>query len=241
MIERLQGIVLRTVKYSDNDMMVDMFTDMRGRTTFNVRVARKSRSLSSASLWRPLSLVEFDTDIRPNRAVNNIKNARAMVDYNGINASLEKSCQVLFMAEVLYHALKNEPRNRALYDFINLSMQWLELAEQGYANFHIVFSVQLMRFLGIFPNLDTYYPNAFFDMMEGNYSLMPPPHAYSLRPPETEALPVLARLRYTTMRRLKWSRAQRGRCLKLLNDYYRLHIPSFPELKSIDVLTEVFD
>ena len=62
MIERLQGIVLRTVKYSDNDMMVDMFTDMRGRTTFNVRVARKSRSLSSASLWRPLSLVEFDTD-----------------------------------------------------------------------------------------------------------------------------------------------------------------------------------
>ena len=241
MIERLQGIVLRTVKYSDNDMMVDMFTNMRGRTTFCVHLARKSRSLSPASLWRPLSLVEFDTDIRPNRTVNNIKNARALTDYKEINASLEKSCQVLFMAEVLYHALKNEPRNRALYDFVNLSMQWLELAEQGFANFHIVFTVQLTRFLGIFPNLDTYYPNAVFDMMEGNFTPLPPPHAYCLQPPETEALPVLARLKYNTMRRLRWSRAQRGRYLKLLNDYYRLHIPSFPELKSIDVLTEVFD
>lgn len=241
MIERLCGIVLRTVKYSDNDMMVDMFTDMRGRCTFSVRVSHKARSLSSMSLWRPLSQLEFDADIRPNSAVANIKNPRVLVAYDDINASLVKSCQVLFMAEVLYHALKNEPRNRALYDFINLSMEWLELAGRGYANFHIVFMVQLMRFVGIFPNLDNYSPTAFFDMMEGCYTYLPPSHAYGIRPPETEVLPLLARLNYASMRILRWNRIQKGRCLKLLNDYFRLHIPSFPELKSLDVLTEVFD
>ncbi len=241
MIERLRGIVLRTVKYTDNDMMVDMFTDMRGRCTFSVRVSHKARSLSTMSLWRPLSQVEFDSDIRPNRTVNNLKNARTIADYTRINASIVKSCQVLFMAEVLYHCLKNEPRNRALYDFVNLSIGWLELAERGYSNFHIVFMVQLMRFVGIFPNMDNYTPTLFFDMMEGCYTYLPPTHAYAIRPPETEALPVLARLNYASMRVLKWNREQRGRCLKLLNDFYRLHIPSFPELQSLDVLTQVFD
>ncbi len=241
MIERLCGIVLRTVKYSDNDMMVDMFTDMRGRCTFSVRVSRKVRSVSSVSLWRPLTQVEFDTDLRPNRTVANLKNARAVEDYTDLNASLDKSCQALFLAEVLYHALKNEPRNRPLYEFITVSLQWLDLAEQGYANFHIVFMAHLMRFVGIFPNLDDYKPELFFDMMDGVFTPLPPAHSYVVRPPETSVLPILSRLRYRSMVKFRLSRAQRGRCLKLLNDYYRLHIPSFPELKSLDVLTEVFD
>ena len=37
------------------------------------------------------------------------------------------------------------------------------------------------------------------------------------------------------------SRAERGRCLAVINDYYRLHIPDFPILKSLDVLKELFD
>ena len=101
--------------------------------------------------------------------------------------------------------------------------------------------VRHFTMFGIFPNMDNYTPTLFFDMMEGCYTYLPPTHAYAIRPPETEALPVLARLNYASMRVLKWNREQRGRCLKLLNDFYRLHIPSFPELQSLDVLTQVFD
>lgn len=241
MIERLQGIVLRTVKYKDNDMIVDMFTDMRGRCAFSVRVSRSSKSVSSMSLWRPLSLVEFDTDIRPGRSVCSIKNPRALSDYNDIYYSLEKSCQVFFVAELLCHTLRNEPRNRALFDFIVLSTRWLEVAERGFANFHIVFMAQLMRFVGIFPNTDNYTPSSFFDMQEGCFTSFPPSHTHVVRPPETEAIPVIARLKYANMRCVKWNRMQRGRCVRLFNDYLRLHVPSFPELKSTDVLAELFD
>mgnify|MGYP007063239286 CR=1 FL=1 len=33
---------------------------------------------------------------------------------------------------------------------------------------------------------------------------------------------------------------ERNRCLTIINDYYRLHLPDFPLLKSLDVLKELF-
>lgn len=37
------------------------------------------------------------------------------------------------------------------------------------------------------------------------------------------------------------SRAERTRCLTTINDYYSLHLPDFPVLKSLEVLKELFD
>lgn len=37
------------------------------------------------------------------------------------------------------------------------------------------------------------------------------------------------------------SRVERMRCLTVIEQYYRLHLPDFPELKSLDVLKELFD
>ena len=43
-----------------------------------------------------------------------------------------------------------------------------------------------------------------------------------------------------TMHLFAMSRAERNRCLTIINDYYRLHLPNFPLLKSLDVLKELF-
>jgi DNA repair protein RecO (recombination protein O) len=43
------------------------------------------------------------------------------------------------------------------------------------------------------------------------------------------------------MHQLALNRKLRGVYLAILSLYYRLHIPDFPELKSADVLRELFD
>lgn len=48
-------------------------------------------------------------------------------------------------------------------------------------------------------------------------------------------------MNYDSMRFFAMNRQERMRYVEVLNDYYRLHIPDFPELKSLDVLKEVFD
>ena len=58
---------------------------------------------------------------------------------------------------------------------------------------------------------------------------------------EAGRLRQLMRMNYETMHLFGMSRAERARCLTIMNDYYRLHLPDFPALKSLEVLKELFD
>ena len=48
------------------------------------------------------------------------------------------------------------------------------------------------------------------------------------------------RMDYATMHLFRMGRADRNRILEIIIHYYRLHIPQFPELRSLPVLQELF-
>jgi DNA repair protein RecO (recombination protein O) len=118
----------------------------------------------------------------------------------------------------------------------------LDEAKKGFANFHLVFLIYLSRFLGLYPNLENYRKGDYFDMLNGSFtSVRPLQHAFFIHPEEASHLPRLMHINYETMHLFKMKRTERIRCLTVINDYYRLHLPGFPELKSIKVLQELFD
>ena len=41
-------------------------------------------------------------------------------------------------------------------------------------------------------------------------------------------------MNYETMHLFAMSRMERARCLTIMNEYYRLHLPDFPVLKSLE-------
>ena len=59
-------------------------------------------------------------------------------------------------------------------------------------------------------------------------------------PADAARLPLLMRMNYDTMHLFRFGREERQRLLTALNDYSRLHLPAFPDLKSLDVLHEIF-
>ena len=50
----------------------------------------------------------------------------------------------------------------------------------------------------------------------------------------------LLRLSYETMHLYTMSRMDRNRCIEVILQYYKIHVPGFPELKSFSVLKELF-
>ena len=50
----------------------------------------------------------------------------------------------------------------------------------------------------------------------------------------------LMRLRFQTMHLYTMSRQERNRCVEVIISYYRLHMPDFPELKTLPILKELF-
>ena len=241
MQQTFRGIVLRTVKYGDTSQVVDLFTESHGRQSFMASTARARRAVRSTSFWQPLSLVEFTADIRPHAGrLPRPSEVHTYYNYVGLPFSPVKSTLALFLAEFLGAALREEKENPLLYRYLESSLQWLDMVENpsAMANFHLVFLMHLSRFIGIYPNLER--PDRYFDLLSGCYCGRQPSHAHFLQGVEAQILPRLFRMDYPTMHVFRFSRQERMRMLHVLNEYYRLHVPHFPELRSLEVLHELY-
>lgn len=246
MLEKTTGVVLRALRYKEDSMIVDIYTERHGTVPFLVRVPKSKRSALHTQLLRPLSILEVDYDYRPSQSLQRLKDIRLKVAYTSLMYDPVKLTLSLFLSEFIYHAVRHEASNPALMEFLCMSLQWLDLAEDGIANFHLVFMMQLTSHLGIRPDVEALAGQLLsadmqmhFDLAEGvlreGVSLQP----HTIQTEEARFVPLFMRLRYGSMHLLQLTRTQRARALSIVIMYYRLHIPEFPELKSVDILTEV--
>ncbi len=240
MIQKMSGIVLCSFKYNDKKNIVHLYTEQNGRMSFLIPAVRSRKSTVNNVLFQPLSLVEFEADIRPKSTIHPIKEAKLWYPFQTLPYDPYKSGIALFLAEFLMRALKEEVANQSLYAYLVHSIQWLDACEQNFANFHLVFLMRLSRFLGLFPYIENYQPGDYFDLQNACFTSLQPVSGMFLRPQEASHIHILMRMRYDTMHLFAMNRMERNYCLNVIVAYYRLHIPEFPELKSLPVLQELF-
>ncbi|MCP3893590.1 MAG: DNA repair protein RecO [Bacteroides sp.] len=242
MLQKTIGIVLHTLKYNDTSNIIEMYTELFGRASFLVSVPRSRKSAVKSVLFQPMSIIEFEADFRPNSTLYRIKEAKSYYPFSSVPYDPYKSAIALFLAEFLCRAIREEAENRPLFAYLLHSVIWLDESDEGFANFHLVFLMRFSRFLGLYPNLDDYHEGDYFDMLNAGFvSTRPQLHSSFIEPDESKRLIALMRMNYETMHLFTMNRAERARCLVILNEYYRLHLPDFPVLKSLSVLQELFD
>ncbi len=240
MLQKTEAIVLHALKYGEQKMIVDMFTREQGRLSFVVPVPKTSRARVGKQYLQPLTLLYIEADVRPQQQLQKLREATLLMPLPSLLADASKLAIGLFVAEFLYHALRGEQRDAVLFDYLRSAVEWLDGAQAGYANFHLVFLIRLSRFLGFYPNLDDYVPGCYFDLRQSVFSLQAPPHRDYLMPQEADHIRLLMRMDFATMHLFRLSRLQRHRILEILMLYYRLHLPQMPELRSPQVLSELF-
>ena len=221
-------------------MIVDMFTKAHGRLSFMVNIPKSSKARVKKQLFQPLTLLEAEVDVRPKAQLQKLHDVRLASPFTTIPFHPHKLAISLFVAEFLYYALRSEQRNEPLYDYISSSIQWLDSQTDRFANFHLVFLMRLSRFLGFYPNLDDYLPGDYFDLRESIFCATPPLHRDVLHPAEAEKLQLMMRMDYPTMHLFRLSRTDRHRITDVLLQYYKQHLPDFPELKSLAVLQQLW-
>lgn len=240
MLTKTRAIVLRQVRYGDQSLIVDMFTEALGRLSFSVRLPKTSRGRLKKQFFQPLTLVEVELDHRERLPLQRISNIRIDTPYYNIATDAAKLAEALFLAEFLHYATRSEQQNRPLFAFITTSLLWLDAATEGFANFHLVFLMRLTRFVGFYPNLDDYTERSCFDLREARFTRFTPTHPDFLQPQEAALVVTLMRLSLPTMHLLRINRTQRNRITDILIHFYRLHVPEMPELQSLAVLHELF-
>lgn len=229
------------MKYNDEAIIANVLTEAAGCVSFIVRVSRSPRSAVRHTLFRPLALLELEWNHRPGApGLRRPKTAQTAVPLVSLPYDPHKAAMALFLAEFLHHAVRDEYEPGALFRYVFQSIEWLDACRKGFANFHLVFLLRLSRFLGFAPNLEGMREGDYFDMEASRFVPVRPLHAHCIEPADAARLPLLMRMNFGTMHVFRFSGAERSRLLEYINDYYRLHLPSFPELKSLAVLKELF-
>jgi len=236
---KTEGIVLGTSSYSDTYSITRVFTRDFGRVSYLLPKPKSRRSKIKPSLFFPLSLLRLEVEHMPLRDIQRLKDTERLIPLYDLCTDMTKVSLSFFLAEFLSLVLRESDRNEHTYDYVRNSVETLEVAEKGIANFHLAFMVGLTRFLGIYPNLEGDEGDRYFDMLHGEFVRQAPLHPHYLKRGEGEYLQRLKRMNYQNMHRFKLSRDERNIIVDHLLKYYRLHLYDFPRLKSLDVLREL--
>lgn len=246
MLLKTKAVVIRMVRYSDARAVVDLFTAAAGRLSFAVTLRGKGVSAMGKHLFQPMTLLDVECDLRPSAKIHKLRSARVYYPFASIPYDPVKISLIFFISEAAGYILRGEEAAYELFDYIEGSLQWLDLAENdeahatAIANFHLVFLMRLTRFLGFFPNLEGYEPGSYFDLRAAVYCRHHPQHHDILQPMDAQRLTRIVRMDYPTMHLFRMKREERNALTEMIIRYYRIHVPSFPEMKTLDILRELF-
>jgi len=135
MIQTTRGIVIQTLRYSDNKLIVKVLCGRFGLKS-GIVYAGKSKKSSTANLFHPLAIIEFDSDFQEVTRFIPIKNPRLSTPLHHIATDPTKSSMILFMNEVLAKTIADDYVNDILFDFLKNSVQLLDDAIDV-RNFHV--------------------------------------------------------------------------------------------------------
>lgn len=246
MKEKITGIVLSTVRHSDRHNVTGIFTRERGRMALLTPAGTSRQSRQTAACFQPLSIVEAQVSINPTRDLHVPSGVSRAEVWRTIYYDPMKTTIAMFLSEFMSRLLRDSPAEPALWDFITTSVRLLDTIDDdaSIANFHITFLVGLMHMTGIFPDLSGYTDGMEFDMKSGRM-VLPLSMQGGIRGLRIDAqrsalLPRLTRINYANCHRFLFSGKERSEILKEILRYYGCHFPGCDNLKSFDILKEVF-
>lgn len=224
-MQKTEAIVIYSFPFKDKKFMLELLTREHGRMSF---VTNKR--------MQPLTIVNVVFDGPKSKLIA----LDVAFGYKNMLYDPFKLSIGFFVAEFLRYATRSEPTNRPLYDYVRQSLEWLDIVEGSFANFHLVLMMHLAMFLGFTPDMDDYREGMYFDLREAQFSALQPVHGDHLNKEESAGIVTLMRMNFATMHLFRLNKDQRNRIVDHVIRYYRLHIPGFPEMKSLDVLRELF-
>ena len=238
MIVKSKGIVFNHIKYSESSIITTIYTEKHGRLTFIVNNARTSKSKIKVNIFQPLVLINFDYYYNKKKDIHRIKEIQINNPFISIPFNIYKCTIIIFLAEILEKAIKEEEPNKDLFEFIYDSVISLDSIEEKFSDFHIKFLIRITKFLGFYPVNNYSEINKFFNLKDGMFISDSLLQQYCL---DKESSKYFFHFFSNSVSEINLTGKDRKLILENIISYYYLHLDGIKEIKSLKVLNEVFE
>lgn len=208
-------VVLGYTKFGENALALHTLSETYGRRSFLVRVGSKA----PMALFLPLNLLEADVTENPKSDLWSARNFLPLLPLTGIRDNLSKNAISLFMSEVLYRTVREGVYEPGLYGWCEQQVRTLDALESDWNNYHLRFLLELAVALGFRPTWEDLAPLA------GSH------------------IDVLSRLldaSFAESMLIPLTGAARSEIAETLLRYLEIHLEISVNIRSLDVLREIF-
>jgi DNA repair protein RecO (recombination protein O) len=241
MLHKTRGIVFKTTDYGESSVIVQIFTEKFGLQSYMINGAKKPKAKIGRNMLQPLHLLDMIVYHKNTGNVQRIKELKNAPILQTIPYDIIKSSLALFLNEVLYKSVKQQAPDKNLFGFVFSAIEWLDHQTEGLANFHLLFLIQLTRYIGFYPDCYLAGNADYFDMKNGVFCHYKPDSILYLSPPHTQNFAALLQCSFENILQLKLTNDDRRYLIQKLLNYYTLHIEGFGNIRSHEVLEETLN
>jgi len=236
MLAKTQGIVLKTINYSETSVVAKIYTERFGLKSYLIQGVRKTKAKTKANNLQLLSLLDMEVYNRENKDLQYIKELKKAYIFKTLPYDIRKSSIALFLNELIYNSIREEEANAPLFHYLFNAIQLLDLSEDQFSSFHLHFAVQLSKHLGFGPANGSYTTGALFDLADGKFHADQRLGIYKLNEEESLFFYNASALSFEYFKQTTISKQMRKTMLGHILNYFQLHSPEFKPLCSHEVL-----
>jgi DNA repair protein RecO (recombination protein O) len=239
MLHSTPGIVIHTTKFSETSIVARIYTEQFGFQSYLIKGVHSAKSKFKAGLLQPLTILDLVVYHKQKSSLQSIREAGFHIPYKSIPFDIRKSSVALFIVELIYKSILEEEANQELFDFIVLTCLGLDSTPAVSNYFHLVFALNLTKYLGFMPQQNYSQARKFFNMKEGSFQENVPDHPYFMDKELSLLFSEIASADVKGHESIHLSSKQRDQLLDKILLYYLLHVPDFKGMKSHLVLHSV--
>lgn len=236
--DKTRAVVLHSIHYSDSSLIVKMLTEEFGLQSYIIKgVFRKNAKIKPA-FFQNMTLVDIIVSSHHGN-LGFIKEISLSHYYKSIYNEIQKKAIIIFLSELLSKSIQGTETDKVLFKYVYDSMLWLDDTDDNYANFPLVFAIGLSRYLGFYPNIDTYADGFYFDLLDGRFK--------DNKDGSYHVDKDLSRFFYQIClqtcdnMKITVNNSTRRQLMNAVMIYYKLHIDNFKDIRSFEILKNVIE
>ena len=229
-------IILNHTKFGENSIVLHTLSSEYGRRGFLVKVSPRT----AMALFLPLNILEAEVTENPKSSLWFARNFVSVNPLNGIRGNIHKNTMTLFMSEVLYRVVKDQTNEDGLADWLKSQILTLDALQSDFANFHLLFLLNLCAALGFDPDISglapfiaNCHPERCPELVEGRGE-------GSSSGQNLRSVEALLRLHFAEALLLPLSGIDRNAIAESILKYIEYHTESAVNVRSLAVLREIY-
>ena len=236
MIRKTEGIVLKTYKHQDANLIASLYTLEAGLQRFIIKGFRSSRARKKHSYFQPLSIIDIVFVERSSRNIQKIDESRLahmLVDLQTHPIKLSLGLAIL---EIFADCVREEEENRPLFHFLKDHLVLLDQSSKQLIHIFIHFIIHLTHYLGFAPH----------DASEDHKKVRLFIQSGRLEIDEKKGDDVSMLLRkflhspIENCQEISFDQMEKKQLITLIFQYYQYHIDGFKYPQTLKVFTEIF-